>query len=246
MSSEFTFWTETFKIKQFEIDTDGYALLSVIADNMQEAAGSHAESLGWSMQSLLDQNMGWILNRFTLDIHRYPKAGEVIRIETWPSGADRLFAYRDFELFDDRGGLILSARTAWLILDIKRRRPIATPEDVKEIGARSIRNARIEIESKIPAPEGDVVKSIRFPIRRSDLDINQHVNNVRYMEWVLETLYEVQNIRPRFLDIQFKSEGKYGEVAISERYDAGSGDHIHRIVRESDGKELCVAIVHNA
>lgn len=245
MTTEFTYWTETFKIKQFEIDTDGYALLSVIANYLQEAAGSHAESLGWSMQSLLDQNMGWILNRFTLDIQRYPKAGEVIRIETWPSGADRLFAYRDFELFDEQGRLILTARTAWLILDIKRRRPIATPEDVKEIGARSMRNARIQIEPKIPVPDGDVSKSIRFPVRRSDLDINQHVNNVRYMEWVLETLFEEQNVRPRYMDIQFKSEGKYGDVAISECYIAGSGETIHRIVRESDGKELCVAMVRS-
>ena len=66
------------------------------------------------------------------------------------------------------------------------------------------------------------------------------------MEWVLETLFEEQNVRPRYMDIQFKSEGKYGDVAISERYAARSGQNIHRIVRESDGKELCNAMVRNA
>ncbi len=244
MTSKFKIWQESFKIRQFEVNTDGFALLSTLANAMQESAGAHADSLGWSMQALLDQNMGWILNRFTLDIKRYPKAGEMVHIETWPSGADRLFAYRDFELFDDNKDLVLTARTAWLILDIARRRPIPTPPDVVEIGAQSQRSARIKIEGKLPRPEGDPVSTLRFPVRRADLDINQHVNNVRFMEWVLETLYEgCEAPKPGYFDIQFKAEGLYGDVAVSQRFTHGNGESVHRIVRESDDKELAVALV---
>jgi acyl-ACP thioesterase len=241
---ELSEWNESFKIRQFEVNTDGFALLSTLANAMQESAGAHADSLGWSMQALLDQNMGWILNRFMLDIKRYPKAGEMVHIETWPSGADRLFAYRDFELFDDNHELVLTARTAWLILDIARRRPIPTPPDVVEIGAQSKRSARIEVEGKIARPDGEPVSSLRFPVRRADLDINQHLNNVRYMEWVLETLYEDNHApKPGYFDIQFKAEGLYGDVAVSERFDLGNTESLHRIVRESDGKELAAAFV---
>lgn len=244
VAREFKIWQETFKIRQFEVNTDGFALLSTLANAMQESAGAHADSLGWSMQALLDQNMGWILNRFTLDIKRYPKAGEMVHIETWPSGADRLFAYRDFELFDDNKELVLTARTAWLILDIARRRPIPTPPDVVEIGAQSQRSARIEVDGKLPRPDGNPVSSLRFPVRRADLDINQHVNNVRYMEWVLETLYEGSEApKPSYFDIQFKAEGLYGDVAVSQRFTHGNGETVHRIVRESDDKELAVAFV---
>lgn len=244
MTIKFKVWQESFKIRQFEVNTDGFALLSTLANAMQESAGAHADSLGWSMQALLDQNMGWILNRFTLDIKRYPKAGEMVHIDTWPSGADRLFAYRDFELFDDDKNLVLTARTAWLILDIARRRPIPTPPDVVEIGAQSQRSARIEIEGKLPRPDRDPVSSLRFPVRRADLDINQHVNNVRYMEWVLETLYEGSEApKPAYFDIQFKAEGLYGDVAVSQRFTYGNGASVHRIVRESDDKELAVAFV---
>lgn len=242
MGIQFSVWKETFRIRQFEIDTDGFGLITAIANYLQEAAGAHADSLGWSMQSLLDRNMGWILHRFTIDIRRYPKAGEEIQIVTWPSGADRLFAYRDFELFDMDGNMILSARTAWLILDIARRRPIPTPPDVVEIGAQSDRGADIQIDTKLPKPDGDPVRMIPITVRRSDLDINRHVNNVRYLEWAMETLYEDDlNVRPFFIDIQFKAESKYGDSVSSERYVGENGSHIHRIVRIGDGKELCIA-----
>jgi medium-chain acyl-[acyl-carrier-protein] hydrolase len=244
MELKYFVWTESFRVKAFEVDTDGFALISVIANYMQEAAGSHAERFGLSMQSLLDQNMGWILNRFTVHVHRYPKAGEVIRIETWPMGADRLFAYRDFELFDEKGEMVLSARTAWLILDIIKRRPISTPEDIKELGAKNKRFAAIEVQSRFPKPEGSPVKQIDFQVRRSDLDINRHVNNVKYLEWVLETLGDGEHtVRPRGFDIQFRAESVYGDVNTAEMYASTDGQSLHRVVRKEDEKELSLAVI---
>lgn len=244
MELKYFVWTESFRVKAFEVDTDGFALISVIANYMQEAAGSHAERLGLSMQSLLDQNMGWILNRFTVHIHRYPKAGEVIRIETWPMGADRLFAYRDFELFDEKGAMILSARTAWLILDIVKRRPISTPDNVKELGAKNNRFARIEIPSRFPKVDTQPVKQVDFAVRRSDLDINRHVNNVKYLEWILETLgVNEQVVRPKSFDIQFRAESVYGDVNTAEMYELQEGTSYHRVVRKSDDKELSIAAI---
>jgi medium-chain acyl-[acyl-carrier-protein] hydrolase len=244
MELKYFVWTESFRLKAFEVDTDGFALISVIANYMQEAAGSHAERFGLSMQSLLDQNMGWILNRFTVHVHRYPKAGEVIRIETWPMGADRIFAYRDFELFDEKGELVLSARTAWLILDIIKRRPISTPENVKALGAKNKRFADIDVPSRLPKVEGLPVKEIDFAVRRSDLDINRHVNNVKYLEWVLETLGDNEHtVRPKGFDIQFKAESVYGDVNTAEKYTNENGQSLHRVVRKEDEKELSLAVI---
>lgn len=244
MELRYFVWTESFRVKAFEVDTDGYGLISVIANYMQEAAGSHAERLGLSMQSLLDQNMGWILNRFSARIIRYPKAGEKIRIETWPMGADRLFAYRDFELFDDTGSLLLAARTAWLILDIEKRRPISTPENVKALGSKNSRFADIEVQPRFPKMEKEPHNRLAFRVRRSDLDINRHVNNVKYLEWILESLGEGEHTkRPSGFDIQFRSESTYGDVNYVETYLISDSESFHRVLREGDNKELCIAVI---
>lgn len=246
MTLRYFIWTETFRVRQMEVDTDGHVFLSVLANYMQEAAGNHATRLGLSMQSLIDNNMVWILNRFTVRMYRYPVTGERIRIETWPSGADRLYAYRDFELFDESGEMILSARTAWLILDFVRRRPVMLSEEVKEIAAMNRRFASIDVPERPPRISGEVVRVTRFPVRLSDLDLNRHVNNVKYLEWVLETLTDQGTaVRPKSFDIQFKAESKYGDVVVAQKlfYPDNPGEDVtlHRILRETDNKELVVA-----
>lgn len=239
-------WTESFIVKAFEIDTDGRALLSVLANYMQEAAGSHAARLGFAMEKLFEQGQGWVLNRFTIQVTRYPKSGEMIRIETWPSAADRLFGYRDFDLYDESGGHILSARTAWLIIDIEKRRPLSTPEVVKKVGGENTRFAAVEALKRMPRIESGPDATVRFRVCRADLDINQHVNNVRYLEWILEVLGRGTGVaRPSYVDIQFKAESSYGDVAIAEKHPQIDEGVPYRILRESDQKELAIAVLRD-
>lgn len=240
----FFVWTESFTVKAFEIDTEGYILLSSLANYMQDAAGNHAARLGFSMESMVENNQGWVLNRFTIRMHRYPRSGETIRIETWPSGADRLFGWRDFDLYGADGGHILSARTGWIILDIVRRRPIPTPDVVQRVGEANKRFAEIEVPRRLPRIETEPESEVPFRVRRADLDIMRHVNNVRYMEWVLEALGGGMGVaRPGYIDIQFKAESTYGDHIVAEQHPVTDGIHPFRIRHRDENKELAVAFV---
>ena len=237
-------WTESFTVKAFEIDSEGYILLSALANYMQDAAGNHAARLGFSMESMVASNQGWVLNRFTIRMNRYPKSGETIRIETWPSGADRLFGWRDFDLFDASGEHVLSARTGWIILDIARRRPIPTPDVVQRVGAENKRFAEVEVPRRLPKIESEPEATIPFRVRRADLDIMRHVNNVRYMEWVLEAMGGgFGEARPDYIDIQFKAESSYGDHIVAERHPTTSEGQPYRIKLQDSDKELAVAFV---
>jgi acyl-ACP thioesterase len=237
-------WTESFTVKAFEIDADGHILLSALANYMQDAAGNHAARFGFSMESMVANNQGWVLNRFTIKMHRYPKSGETIRIETWPSGADRLFGMRDFELYDSKGMKVLSARTAWIILDIARRRPIPTPDTVQQIGAENKRFADVDVPRRLPKIESESEITLPFRVRRADLDVNRHVNNVRYMEWMLEAMGGgLGEARPGYIDIQFKAESTYGQHLIAERHPDTPEGRPYRIRLRDEDKELAVAFL---
>jgi medium-chain acyl-[acyl-carrier-protein] hydrolase len=237
-------WTESFTVKAFEIDTDGYILLSALANYMQDAAGNHAARLGFSMESMVANNQGWVLNRFTIHVTRYPRSGETIRIETWPSGADRLFGWRDFDLFDANGEHILAARTGWIILDIARRRPIPTPDVVQRVCAANRRFADVEVPRRLPRIESEPESTVPFRVRRADLDIMRHVNNVRYMEWVLEAMGGgFGGARPSYIDIQFKAESTYGDHVEAEQHPETEAGLPFRIRLQDEDKELAVAFV---
>ncbi len=94
-------------------------------------------------------------------------------------------------------------------------------------------------EERLSMPDDFHEKSAKkFTVRKSDLDINNHVNNIRYIEWILEVLPADQPVRK--LDIAFRAECGYDDVIISKYLQTDTGNQ-HVIERESDGRVLAVA-----
>jgi len=93
-------WQETYQIRSYEVDCHHRLSVLAIFNFMQEAASRHAEALGVSIQQLLAENYTWLLSRLKIKIASFSGWQDQINIRTWPSGAQRLFALRDFELQD--------------------------------------------------------------------------------------------------------------------------------------------------
>lgn len=239
-------WSESFTIHAYESDADGKATIAGLLNHTQEAAGNHAELLGLSVYQLLPKGLTWVLSRIILTMHRYPAYRERIRLETWPAGVDRFMALRDFELFDAQETLIASMRTQWVMVDLKTMRPVALPAEVHAIAAGNNRFA-LPLESpRVSRLEGCGTFSKVFPVRRSEIDLNQHVNNVHYLVWALESVPDglVAGKRPAHVDLVFKSETRYGDTVccLGESADGESDLVRHRIERIGDGKDVFLAL----
>lgn len=239
-------WSESFHIHAFEADSEGKATIAGILNHLQEAAGSHAGMLGLSVVQLLPQGLTWVLSRIIVTMHRYPDYREHVRLETWPAGVDRFMALRDFELFGNHESLIASVRTQWVMVDLNTMRPVALPQNVHEIASGNTRYA-LPLESprvsKLEGP-GDYSKS--FAVRRSDIDLNRHVNNVNYLIWAMEAVPDEVALtkRPYEVDLVFRNETHYGEEIISRcsPIEGDGSSFQHRIDRSSDGKEVFLAV----
>jgi len=80
----------------------------------------------------------------------------------------------------------------------------------------------------------------------SDLDINQHVNNVNYIEWAIEAIpiKVIQRYQLSQFEISFRSESKYGDSVISNAQEFESKDqktYLHGLVNSNTEVELTVA-----
>jgi acyl-ACP thioesterase len=91
---------------------------------MQEAASSHADALGVSIQQLLSENYTWLLSRVQITMTSYPAWTDDLTVLTWPSGMQRLFALRDFQFKDQKDSTVGAALSAWLVIDTHKRRPV--------------------------------------------------------------------------------------------------------------------------
>jgi len=187
----------------------------------------------------------WVLSRMLMRIHRYPAWGETIHIHTWPSGLDRLFAQRDFEILDQHKTVIAAATGDWLILDAKNRRPQRTEVFFEgKIRPLPSKRALKERPERIP-PLPDPGAPDFFPVRFSDLDLQGHVSHAKYIEWILDSypieMHERQRVS--FLEIHFLAESTLGdEVSVRNRRAEGpQSSYLHRLLRRRDAKEICRA-----
>lgn len=236
-------FTKDFTIASYDLNPKGQARLTSMANFFQEVAYHHASELGLGYDDMKSRKTTWALSRMRIHMKRYPVWNERIRLETWPSGAERLFALRDFRVLDSKGELIGMASTAWLILDIDTHRLIR-PKEMMEQFKLIVQDIQMFDKplDKITMP-GETGLLKQHQVVFSDLDIVGHVNNVRYMEWCVDAVTSDENSDQeiRELEINFNHEALFGDkIGISGYIDPG-GTYYFRATREEDGKEIISA-----
>jgi medium-chain acyl-[acyl-carrier-protein] hydrolase len=232
---------ETHRVRFFDAEPGGRAGIPAICRLMEEAANSQTAELGLSISQVREAGRMWVLTRFALTVFALPKMGDQVTVETWASDRTAgVRAYRDFRMFDADGHVLAEAATLWLLLDLGTRRLVRLPDSVLQIrhpgrvGAQAVDSVLLVAPATSGVPE-------EFKIRWSDLDENNHANNLRYIEWVMDAVpFETRrDAVPVSLDIQFQNEGRLGETVLSAT--EASGDVFLHSLTAGDGRVLGVA-----
>jgi acyl-ACP thioesterase len=233
-----------YPIHVYETGPDGRLSLFSLFDYLQDAASDHAVRLGYGNEDLMKQNNFWVLSRIYGEILRVPQWGEKLIIKTWPRGTDKLFALRDFDVRDGKAEMVALATSSWLIIDMTTRkvqRPDNTLSKYKD--ARLGGNALPRNANKLFPVALNGQPDIRFNVKVTDLDVNLHTNNVRYLKWVIEyyKLDFIMNHLPVSVEINYLAESRYNEevAIITSCENENSITFNHSILRMTDNTELC-------
>jgi medium-chain acyl-[acyl-carrier-protein] hydrolase len=243
MNNMANIFTKEFTISSYDLNPRGQARLTTMANFFQEVAYHHASELGLGYEDMKSNKTTWVLSRMRIHMKRYPVWNDRIKLETWPSGVERLFALRDFRVLDSKGEVIGMASTAWLVLDIDTHRLIR-PKEMMEQFKMIIHDVQMFDSSleKIP-----VVGETRLLNQRrvvfSDLDIVGHVNNVKYMEWCIDAITGTANTDKeiRELEINFNHEALLGDQISIAGNEGAAGENYFLATREGDGQEIISA-----
>jgi acyl-ACP thioesterase len=233
-----------YPVHVYETGPDGRLNLHSLFDYFQDIASDHAVLLGFGRDDLMKKNHFWVLSRIYAEISVWPSWGESISVKTWTRGTDRLFALRDFEVRYPEGRSIARATSSWLIIDRDTKR-IQRPEN-----NLSLLNSELTDEKALPRnamklePDSENGRSTPpFHVSISDLDINLHTNNARYLKWVTDSydLDFILNNVPLSAEINYLAESRFNDniaITISEE---GNNSNVlnHSIMRTSDNTELC-------
>ena len=238
-------WNEPFHVRAYETDPHGYLTIQSLCDYLQEAASNHAEALDVSVARLSPLGLAWVLARLRVQVDDYPQWRERVQVTTWPSGEDRLFATREFLVQAEDGTTLARATSAWLLMHVERKRPARLPDFVR---ALDLPDRPLPLEEGLATlePPSHPGHEQRFRVRYSDLDVNAHVNNARYVEWLSETVPEqiLRNYCVTDLQLHFQAETYFGETVLGRTQQTVQGDVLeftHDLVTLDDERQVAIA-----
>lgn len=224
---------------------DRPARILEMVDRMQYAAWHHADRLGLGYADMDARRLMWVLTR--LYVRLAPGAsGSLWRVRTWPTGFDRHFAYRDFSFRDERARHIASATSAWTLLDCDTRELASMERVLDGHLPDEFLPKRLEFATLTIRRMRAVHQRARVRVGERDLDVNGHVNNVRYIAWALAAVPDHERARRSLLavDILFRAECFAGDEleAVWARPKRSENRFQHEITRVSDEREVARAV----
>ena len=229
-----------FRVRTYEVDLGRKLRPTALLNYLQDAAGDHARQLGVAVADLMRHNLTWVLSRYHVRFTGDAGTGAVVRIRTWPSTREGFFSCREFEvLAGDR--LLAVATSSWAVLDLGNRRPVRLADHLP--GYPLLPRRALEDDfAPLPRP-AEGASELPFRVRRSDLDLNRHVNNVVYAEWALETIPSevAEGFRLAELEIAFRAEALCGDWIMARcapMEGCPAPCFVHQLMNEKDGREL--------
>ncbi len=241
---------EIFEVLFYHLDRNGKLSIRSLMNFMQATANMHGRILGTSLDDLSEESYTWVFSRFHISITNYPVHYDKISVNTWRSDCKKCFAYREFEVFDDDGNLTAVATASAVLIDKETRKPIEIPYMIKSQFAPGLGRAlQDDFQPMQTIKESQNSKS--FHVRLSDIDMNNHVNNTSYVDWIIESVPKdiLMGYSLLSCEIGYKAEAFYGDKIESHSapFDTKKDPDLikvflHKLLREGDGRTTTTAI----
>jgi medium-chain acyl-[acyl-carrier-protein] hydrolase len=209
MSSLLPIYEEVYPVFSFLLDPLKRLSIPATFGILGDAAGRDAGRRGWGYDDLAIRNQAWVLIRAKMLINKQPVWGDKIVLRTWPKLMEGVVAYRDFQVLDADRNVLIAGTTAWTLMDLLTRKPIRLIGKEYETGDLAKYHA-IDSKPQRINWSADLLLKKELAAEFGHLDMNNHVNNSRYIEWVINALpADILLTRQiREIDVNFISEVK--------------------------------------
>ena len=198
----------------FHVDFTGHLTMSVLGNHLLNCAGFHAADRGFGIASLNENHYTWVLSRLAIELEELPFQYESFSVQTWVENVYRLFTDRNFSILNKDGKTIGYARSVWAMISMETRKPA----DLLTLHGGSIVDYVCDKECPIEKPGrikiSDKAVSTDYQTKYSDIDINGHVNSIKYIEHILD-LFPIEVFKEKRIkrfEMAYVAESYYGDT----------------------------------
>ncbi len=233
--------TFDFYIYPREADASKRISLQNIGAFILDAAGMAAKARGFGMDYMHANGLAWVTSRIAIEMTEYPHEYETISIETWVEDCSSIFSTRNFLIYNNKKEVIGQASTLWSMIDFKTRKMVDLLKTTDL--ANHVVTTQNELftmnKPKRVDYKGDDEPTYKHKVVVSDIDMNQHVNSMKYLQWAIDTLLleETMNSTIKRLDINYLKEALYNQNIEIYRTDIDNQKHFE--LRNEEGQACC-------
>lgn len=221
-------FTRELRVMPSDASLTGRIKLFNLLNYFQDTAELAVEKIEGSSVELYSRGYAWILSKYEIDFHAdLPTITQKFSVSTFHDPHHGYNTLRMFHLHSDDGSKILSAKTSWLLVDVRSGRPVKPLAHIPGIDSGDCGDIDPSF-SEIP----DVTETLHtenITVRYHDTDYNGHVNNAIYFRWLCDYSGNESNFRR--ICASFRSGAKLGEN-ITLRF----GEGLCAVIREGNAK----------
>lgn len=209
--------TNTFDFYVYPRETDASKHISLqsIGAFILDAAGLAAKARGFGMDYMHARGLAWVTSRIAIEMKEYPREYETISIETWVEDCSSIFSTRNFLIYNNKKEVIGQASTLWSMIDFNTRKMVdlLKTTDLANHVVTTHNELFTMNKPKRVDYKGEDEPTYTHKVVVSDIDMNQHVNSMKYLQWAIDTLSldEIMNKKISRLDINYLREALYNQ-----------------------------------
>lgn len=170
------------RVRYSEVNSEKLLTLPSLLDYLQDCCTFQSEDLEIGVDFLEAEKAAWVLSSWQIEILRYPKMGEQIRVNTWPYCFKGFYGHRSFSIEDDAGTMLAKANSIWVFMDLEKMRPARILKKLTDTYEQEM-GTQLPGEwgkRKIAVPaEGQKLEPVQ--VARFHIDTNHHMNNGKYI-----------------------------------------------------------------
>lgn len=198
-------WEKEYTLRASDFDKYNRIKPSSVLELFQDAAGQHAEEIGVGYEEMTKLSYAWVLTKVKLEFVSNPSNYQNVIIKTWPLSPDRLSYRREFIIEDDKGNCLIGGSSEWVVMHREKRRLVADSnlypfndgfltDMIFEGKLNKVKDFETEINPRIV--------NAGF----SEIDVNNHVNNTKYANYVMDAVVPGKEDVLRSFQIDYRKE----------------------------------------
>lgn len=180
-----------------------------LLEALTNATNVHGKSVGQGTNDQGKSYISWVVLNWKLEVYQRPKICETILVKTWAREYSKIRAYRDYDIFNQKGEIIAKATSIWLAVNTETDKPIRLTDNIMGVyGCEPQHKNFPEFEfTKVAENDFPIVSEISFKVNKSMIDCNNHVHNTSYLDLANEALPEgMDEIHFNNIEVSYKKE----------------------------------------